>query len=435
MKKNKNLFGIVIFIILPLLSYSQTNWVGYIHAVNIAEYEGHHFRLQGTVRAEVADDSASARLFARVDKKNGMGFFDNMWYRPIRSKKWKTYTIEGNLDSGSYQIVFGALCQYNGKFFYDDIKIDIETEENQWKNVYSADFENKNSDFVKPGQGRNNGSNEFYQSEIIKDDVARDNQCLLIVGNGVPNFGINNEAGKYADVNGIKLYYEVYGDGQPLVVLHGNGGSIEDAAPMYPHFIDKGYKIIAVDSRAQGRSGDTDAELTYELLASDVNELLDQLNIDSVYLWGQSDGAIVGLIMTLDYPEKIKKLVAFGPNIIPDSTAIIPRIYHSIEKNALTAEDFKVQKLACLMWQHPNIPIKELNKIQSEVLLMSGDHDFITLNHMVDIFKNIPKVQLCVLPGSTHNASWEKTDLFLEIVDDFLEKPFWIPNTKAWFED
>jgi pimeloyl-ACP methyl ester carboxylesterase len=87
-------------------------------------------------------------------------------------------------------------------------------------------------------------------------------------------------------VNGIKLYYEIYGQGPPLVVLHGNGGSIKNATGFYPDLI-KHYKVIAIDSRAQGRSTDTDKPLTYDQMAADVNSLLEQLQIDSVFIWGQ----------------------------------------------------------------------------------------------------------------------------------------------------
>ncbi|MCP3928726.1 MAG: alpha/beta hydrolase [Bacteroidetes bacterium] len=369
-----------------------------------------------------------------MDKEKGNGFFENMWLKPIRNNEWDTYTIEGTIDTGAYQIAFGALCQYNGKFFYDDVKMDIETKENQWENIFSDDFEGNTHNFKQGIQRWRSGFNENYSAEIYKNDAAQGNECLLIIGEGVPNFGVNSKTGKFATVNGIQLYYEVYGTGQPLVILHGNGGSIMSATSHYPHFIDNNYKVIAIDSRAQGKSGDTEKELSYDLLASDINELLNQLNLDSVYLWGYSDGAIVGLVMALKYPEKIKKMVAFAPNIKADSTAIEPPIYRWIEKTALNSKSLKRRKLADMMWKHPNIPFSELNKIQSEIILLSGDRDFVTLRHTLEIFKNLPKVQLCIIPGSTHYAPWAKKELFLQIVDDFFEKPFHMPSTVQLIE-
>jgi pimeloyl-ACP methyl ester carboxylesterase len=433
----KNTF--LTLILLPILftTQAQDNWCSYSQTLKTDGMEGRRFRLEALVRTEIEDDSASARLWARVDKKVGQGgFFENMWFKPIRSKEWKTYSIEGKIDSGSYQLAFGALCQYNGKFYYDDFKIQLEDGKGDWATVFSEGFENDNP--LTQGIGRweemKYGNREAYRAETTSINPAQGQRCLIIEGKGVPNFGINNKVGKYAEVNGIRLYYEVYGEGQPLVVLHGNGGDISGAASHYPYFLRKNYKVIAVDSRAQGKSGDTEAELTYELMASDVNELLNQLGIDSTYIWGQSDGAILGLIIAMNYPDKVKKLVAFAANIAPDTTGIEPPIFYWIEKESQSGKTAKERKLATLMWKHPNIPFSGLQKIQAEVLVMSGDRDFVPLAHTLEIFKHIPNSQLCVVPGATHGAAWEQKDLFLQLVTEFFEKPFAMPNTVDWFK-
>ena len=422
-----SLLFLTFIFILPEAS-SQEIWVAYSQVVSIEEYEGLHFKYTASVRASLIDDSASARLWARIDKKSGMGFFENMDKRPIRNKNWNTYTINGTVDSGANQMVFGLMCTYNGQFFYDKLNIDIEIAENQWKNIYSADFEGDTAAVRQEIQKWWNSSNDKFSAGIHIDSVEG-NQCLMIVGSGVPTFGINKEAGSFAHVNGIQLYYEIYGTGQPLVVLHGNGGSIVDASTHYPYFIDRNYQLIAIDSRAQGRSGNTEKELTYRLLASDVNELLNQLNLDSVYLWGHSDGAIVGIVMAINYPGRIKKLVAFAPNIQADSNAILPPIYRWIEKKALTSKNPEERKLAAMMWKYPDISLSELSTVQSEVLLMAGDRDFTPLSHTIEIFENLPYAQLCIIPGATHIGAWEKEELFLQIVTEFFEKPFKMPNT------
>jgi len=415
---------------------AQQDCVAYYLKIEIKNYEGHRFRLSASVRAEIDNDSASARLWARVDKQVGYGFFENMWDKPIRNKEWKKYTMEGKIDSGAVMLAFGALCQYNGKFYYDDFKIEIETKNNHWEKIYDENFEKDTVGLEANRQKWYSWFNtENFKSEIYIDKNNEKGNCLLITGNGVPDFGMNKKAGKYADVNGIKLYYEIYGEGQPLVVLHGNGGSISDASPHYPYFIKKHYKIIAIDSRAQGRSGDTDAELTYEIMASDVNELFKQLNIDSVYLWGQSDGAILGLVIALKYPDKIKKLVAFAPNVVADTTGIEPPIYHYYEKDVLTNKNANQCKLETLLLKYPNIPLSDLKTIKCEVLMMAGDRDFIPLQHILDMYKNIPRSNLCIIPGATHGAAWEKQDLFLEIVTDFFDKPFAMPSTIDWYKD
>ncbi len=416
-------------------SNAQENWVLYSHTLSEKGYEGLKFRFKGLVRTEIEDADASARLWVRVELKDGgVGFFYNMRDKPIQSKQWDNYAIEGVIDGDYSQILFGALCRYNGSFYFDDIEFEIKTEDQKWKSIYRADFEDDLGGFTHGVEGRSYGTNLLFQDDLTKANVKSGKQCLVISGTEVPNFGTNSEVGKFAEVNNIKLYYEVYGEGQPLVVLHGNGGSIGGAGSHYPHFIDKKYMVIAVDSRAQGKSGDSEAELTYDLLASDINELLNQLSLDSVYIWGHSDGAIIGLVMGLNHPGKIKKLVAFAPNTLADTTGIEPPIYRWIEKTALTTENPTERKLATMMWKHPNIPFSELKKIQCEVLLMTGDRDFAPLDHTVKIFQNLPKAHLSVIPGSTHSAALEKKGLYLQLVDDFFENPFTMPSTVQRYE-
>lgn len=125
------------------------------------------------------------------------------------------------------------------------------------------------------------------------------------------DYGSNQAVGKYADVNDIKIYYETYGEGEPLLLLHGNGGSIEGFINQIPE-LSKHFKVIAVDSRAQGRTTDSDQEITYALMASDMATLIDKLNLGKVNVVGWSDGGIIGLELAYAYPEKVLKVVTFG---------------------------------------------------------------------------------------------------------------------------
>src|SRR5882724_11022510 len=131
------------------------------------------------------------------------------------------------------------------------------------------------------------------------------------------DYGNNKEAGGYKKVNGINMYYEIYGTGRPLVFLHGNGGSIRGARGKIDYY-KKYFKVIAIDSRGHGKSIDTTSkELTYVQMASDIAVLLDSLNIDSAYVMGQSDGGILGLLLAINYPRKIAKLTTYGANLFP----------------------------------------------------------------------------------------------------------------------
>ncbi len=422
--------------LLPLSLLAQDNWVSYSTNIDIQKYEGKKFRLQAFIKTEGEDDGSAAMLWARIDKPEGRSFMDNMRDRPVLVNEWKKYTIEGKIDPKCSKMLFGMIDVYNGSFYYDDIKLEIETSKNKWSTIYNEDFENGPSKLTQGIEGKpGSGYNLLYTDEIIQDKSAPSGKAYLkITGKNVPNYGLNKKIGKYADVNGIKLYYEIYGTGQPLLVLHGNGGSISNASPHYPELIKK-YQVIAIDSRGQGKSTDTDKPLTYDQMASDINELLNQIKIDSANVWGQSDGAILGLLLAKDYPKKVKKVLAFGANIQPDSLAIFSWSINHEAKIIKETKDLKEKKLLELMRDYPNVAYADLDKIKAPVLLMAGDRDFITPEHTVKMFQNIPNSQLCILPGSTHGASWERKELFLQFLFDFFDKPFQMPDTKDWYKE
>ena len=417
------LFTLLYF--LPGKTNAQENWVFYSKTINVKDYGGDNFRLVAMVRSEPQDDSASARLWVRADKKNGMGFFDNMWDKPIRNEEWKTYSIDGKIDTGAYQLAFGALCQYNGKFYYDDIKLDVETSKGKWKTIFTDDFEN-NSDTLERGQY---GFNNDYTATIT--DAGNKSKVLLIEGNNVPNYGVNNKVGKFADVNGIKMYYEIYGSGKPLLMIHGNGGSIDAFTKTIPYFSKK-YKVIAVDSRAQGRSEDDNDSLSFEMMADDFASLLDTLHIDSAYVIGWSDGGINALLLAIRHPEKVIKLAATGANITPDSTAFAEGVWQdskryydtSYNKTWKTKQEKNAWKLFLLDWNQPNITLEQLHTIKCPSLIICGDHDVISVEHTVLIYKNIPQAYLWVLPNSRHATLWMYPDEFNKKVDDFFSTPF-----------
>src|SRR5580765_6527562 len=165
------------------------------------------------------------------------------------------------------------------------------------------------------------------------------------------DYGNNKAAGKYYNIRGIKMYCEIYGKGKPLLLIHGNGGSMKSFEGNIPFFSQK-YKVIVLDSRAQGKTIDTNDSLSFEMMADDEAALLDALRIDSAYVLGWSDGGINALLLAIRHPSKVKKLVATGANLWPDSTAMIPANWlndkHTIETthtekfNAKQKNDWKL---------------------------------------------------------------------------------------------
>ncbi|MDE3182102.1 MAG: alpha/beta hydrolase [Bacteroidota bacterium] len=244
-------------------------------------------------------------------------------------------------------------------------------------------------------------------------------------------YGNNKEAGKYYSVRGIKMYAEEYGSGKPLLLIHGNGGSISSMASIIPYF-SQHYKVIATDSRAHGKSTDPGDSLSFEMMADDEAALLDKMHIDSAYVIGWSDGGIVALVLAMRHPDKVIKLASTGANLWPDSTALIPSLWKSEKayydsmksKKMTTAKEKNDWKIFMLDWLQPNIPLSALHSIRCPSLIICGDYDLIRLEHTVKIFQNIPHAYLWVVPNSGHGTLIEHTNEFDKEVDDFFEKPF-----------
>jgi pimeloyl-ACP methyl ester carboxylesterase len=236
------------------------------------------------------------------------------------------------------------------------------------------------------------------------------------------NYGDNSQAGRYADVNGIKLYYETYGTGEPLIMLHGNGGSIDAFRNQIP-FFEKYYQVIAIDSRLQGKSGGSPDKISYDLMASDFCALLDQLNIKSAYVLGWSDGGIDGILMTLNCPDRVKKLAASGANTVPDTTALSQADFDEMKKVVANPKSTPIEKaLNQMMIDQPNIAYSELLKIKCPVLIMAGDRDMIKPEHTLKIFQSIPGASLCIFPDSHHGVCQQHPELFNETVLRFFQK-------------
>jgi pimeloyl-ACP methyl ester carboxylesterase len=244
-------------------------------------------------------------------------------------------------------------------------------------------------------------------------------------------YGIDSTAGKFYNIRGFNMYCEVYGQGQPLLIIHGNGGSINNFIKQLPYFSQK-YKVIIADSRAQGRSIDKGDSLTYEMMADDYAELLTQLSVNSAYVIGWSDGGINALLLALRHPEKVKKMAITGANLRPDSSAVFQEVwdmvrpaYNMLKKAKKQNEQMKAQfKLLRLLCDQPHIATTDLHGIKAPTLVIGGDHDVIKEEHTLEIYKNIPKAYLWILPNSGHSTPIVYADMFNQVVDDFFMQPY-----------
>ncbi|MCC8409816.1 alpha/beta hydrolase [Mucilaginibacter sp. UR6-1] len=258
--------------------------------------------------------------------------------------------------------------------------------------------------------------------------------CGLTLTASAQKYGSNAAVGKYVKIRGFKMYYETYGSGKPLLMVHGNGGSIGSFENQIPYFA-KNYKVIAVDSRAQGKSTDLSDSLSYDMMADDLNALLDTLQIKDCYVVGWSDGGINGLALSLRHPDKVAKLAITGANLRPDTTTLHPFVYNLIAKTDKDYSDSikrfgakpllkNARKVNHMMLVEPKTILADLHKVQCPVLVIGGDHDAIPTRHTIEIAQHIPLSYLWIIPNSGHSTLVNYKDQFNNVVEHFFKTPY-----------
>ena len=241
-------------------------------------------------------------------------------------------------------------------------------------------------------------------------------------------------AGQYADVNGIKLYYEIHGTGAPLILLHGGLGAISMFGPNLPALAE-GRQVIAVDLQGHGRTADIDRPLSPELMADDIAALIKHLKLERPDLMGFSLGGGVALLTAIKHPELVGRLVVVSTPIRRD--AFYPDIL--AQQKQVTAEAAEAMKQTPMYQLYASIAprpedwprllakigegmakdfdfSKEVAKIEATTLVVAGDADIFPPAHAVEVFGLLgggkrdpgwdgsgrPKSQLAILPGVTH---------------------------------
>jgi pimeloyl-ACP methyl ester carboxylesterase len=250
-------------------------------------------------------------------------------------------------------------------------------------------------------------------------------------------YGTNEETGRYVNVGDADIYYEVYGEGQPVVLLHGGLGYI-DSFEKYIPILSKEYRVIAVATRGYGKSEIGSTEYSYDLLAKDVKAVIEKEGGDKAIIIGASDGAMIAYVVASKHPEVVGKVVAMGgalgtsgyakegldwleyfdsehfKSYRPDLVEIMPQP----ERFDEFIENLKI------MWATPNIlQLDDLKKIECPVLLLFGDRDlFCTMEHIVQIYGNIPHAQLAISPNSTHtDVSFRNTQILEQYILHFID--------------
>ena len=251
------------------------------------------------------------------------------------------------------------------------------------------------------------------------------------------NYGSNQ--GKYIKLSNTNIYYEEYGSGVPLLLLHGGFGSIHDFQYVIPKFA-KHFKVIAVDSPGHGRSEQSDS-LSFELMTDYYSKMIDKLKLDSVYVLGYSDGGITGLLLAEKHPDKVKKVIVSGantkmdgikPEVLDYLKLVNPTFIETYQKEWL--EDYKSKSPNMDKWDkfitdmtkmYSNetlITDSILSNIKAKVLLVFGDRDVVKLEHGIEMYQKISGSQLCILPNTPHEVFNANPDLISNIGIEFFIK-------------
>jgi pimeloyl-ACP methyl ester carboxylesterase len=249
----------------------------------------------------------------------------------------------------------------------------------------------------------------------------------------------------YAPVNGLRMYYEVHGedgDARPLVLLHGGLLTIDLSFGAVLPELAAGRQVIAAELQGHGRTADIERDIDLGFMASDVAGLLDHLGVGQADVLGFSLGAGVALQLTVDYPDRVGRLIAASAGYASDGfhPEISNPALHATSTRMPTAEDFgqmreayervapdpgHFEAFAAKASQAANNlkgwTAAELGGITAPTLLVFGDHDFIRLEHAVQMHELIPGSQLAVLPGTTHMGVLRRADLIVPLVTGFLD--------------
>jgi pimeloyl-ACP methyl ester carboxylesterase len=248
----------------------------------------------------------------------------------------------------------------------------------------------------------------------------------------------------YAPVNGLRMYYETHGHGgtgRPLVLLHGGLQTIELSFGAVLGQLAAGRQVIATELQGHGRTADIERGLEPGLLAGDVAALLDHLGVGQADVLGFSLGGTVAVQLALDHPDRVGRLIPVSVSYAGDGyhQEITDPARYATSTRMPTEEDFRQMREAYLrvapdpghfeeFWARVGQAANgfkgwtpgELGGITAPTLLVFGDHDFVRLEHAVQVHALIPGAQLAVLPGATHAGVLRRADLIVPLVSEFL---------------
>lgn len=242
----------------------------------------------------------------------------------------------------------------------------------------------------------------------------------------------------YAPVNGLKMYYEIEGNGDPLVYI----------PPIFGHAgmksfptLAQNHSVITMDLQGHGRTADIpERPITLEQLAKDVVGLLGYLGISKANFLGESYGGAIAMLITVHHSALVRRVATYGatfgpPQIAVKAHVLSPKLPFTPDSGAhkFQSESYSRvapdpeywpklwSKIMRIQWQ--GFSNEELTSIEVPTLIALGDHDFVRLEHAIETFQLIPNAELAVIPDASHFALFSGPEKLIPVIDHFLTKP------------
>jgi pimeloyl-ACP methyl ester carboxylesterase len=242
----------------------------------------------------------------------------------------------------------------------------------------------------------------------------------------------------YAPVNGLKMYYEIEGTGEPLVYIPpAFGYAGVNAFPT----LRRNHQVITMDLQGHGRTADIpERPITFDQHAADVIGLLDYLGIDRADLFGESFGGVIATLIAVRHPTMVNRLITYGATFGKPQDSLRPELFRTHLSGTAETRDIQFQrenykKVAPdpeywpTIWkkvfslENPGFSKEELVSIQAPFLIIQGDHDFVRIEHSVESYKTIPNAELAIIPDAGHFILNWNPQKVIPTIETFLSEP------------